>query len=370
MKVAMIGWEYPPFKVGGLGTHCYWLTQHLANLGVKVDFYVPKRSRAINVKEKNLKVIEIGITKVYPYDRVEEGALEGDFFESVNTYNELCAEKIHGNYDLIHVHDWLTVKAGINLKHKLGKPLIVTIHSTEFDRSGWLNPNEYFINVEKEGMERADRVIAVSHYTKKVIVDNYGIPEDKIRVVHNAVNHVGEGKKKRKIVLFLGRLTIQKGAEFFLRAAKRVLEKEDCLFVVAGGGDMLPRLVDLSVELGIANRVMFTGPLTDEEVKHLYRIASVYVMPSVSEPFGITALEAASAGAATIVSKNSGVKEILKHCLTVDFWDTDEMANKIIALLRYDPLRRAITRNAKRDLNFITWERTAQKTLEVYREVV
>lgn len=370
MKIAMIGWEYPPFKVGGLGTHCYWLTHSLAEHGVEVHFFVPKREKEIVVNKKNLKVVEIGIARVYPYDRIEYGSIEGNFFSSINVYNKLCAEKINGNYDLIHVHDWLTMRAGVQLKEKLKIPLIVTIHSTEYDRCGWLNPNLHLIEIEKEGMEAADRIIAVSHFTKKVIIEKYGIPKDKVRVVHNAVNQVGENGKKRKIVLFLGRLTIQKGAEFFLKAAKRVLDKENCLFVVAGGGYMLPRLIDLSIKLGISNKVMFTGPLTDEEVKHLYRISSVYVMPSVSEPFGITALEAASAGAATIVSKSAGVKEVLKHCLTVDFWDTEEMANKIVALLRYPPLHRTIVKNAKKELDFLTWDRTAQKTIEVYMEVV
>ena len=372
MKIAMIGWEYPPFKVGGLGTHCYGLTHALANLSVNVDFYIPKRTEQKMVKsERNLRIIEVGVANVFPYDRYSELPIENDFFNAVETYNSLCANRIKGCYDLIHCHDWLTMEAGIRLKEKLGIPLIVTIHSTEYDRSGGIYPNQYFIEREKRGMDAADRIIAVSHFTKRIIMEKYHIPEDKIRVVHNAVSKIGEGGKKKKIVLFFGRLTIQKGAEFFLRAAKKVLEKEnDCLFIVAGAGDMLPRLIDLAIQLGIANKVMFTGPLTDEEVKHIYRIASVYVLPSVSEPFGITALEAISAGTPAIISKTSGVAEVVKHSLTVDFWDVDEMANKIIALLRYHPLRKTMVENAKKEVDFLTWERTAEKTLEVYREVI
>ena len=370
MKVAMIGWEYPPFKVGGLGTHCYGLTRALADIGVNVDFYMPKLHSGKIKGKKNLRIIEVGEGSILPYDRPTEQPLTGEnFFDSVYEYNRLCSEKVNGDYDLVHCHDWLTVDAGIAVKKKLGIPMILTVHSTEYDRSGGIYPNEWFINIEKRGMENADKIIAVSNFTKRTIVEKYGIPEEKIRVIHNAVNPVGAGNNKRKIILFLGRLTIQKGAEFFLRAAKKVLEKEDCTFVVAGYGEMLPKLIDLSINLGIANRVMFTGPITDEEVKHIYRISSIYVLPSVSEPFGITALEAVTAGTPVILSKTSGVSEVLRHCLLVDFWDVDEMANKIVALLRYKPLHKMLTENAEKEVRLFTWDRTARKTLDVYMGV-
>ena len=370
MKIAMIGWEYPPFKVGGLGTHCYYLTRSLAKLGVKIDFFAPKVSKENRKSDlKNLRIIDVGETAIYPYG-TETKTIDGDFFTAVEKFNKLCYEKVNGNYDLIHCHDWLTANAGIMLKEKLGIPLILTMHSTEYDRSANLNPNPWFIDIERNAMEKADRIIAVSHYTKRIIVERYGIDENKIRVVHNGVNPIGEHGEKKKIVLYLGRLTMQKGVEFFLRAAKKVLEKEDCSFVVAGSGDMLPQLIHLSIALGIADKVMFTGPLTEDEVKHIYRISSVYVLPSVSEPFGITALEAISAGTPVIISKSSGVAEALRNCLTADFWDVNEMANKIVALLRYDALRKTLKENAKKELRFLTWDRAARKTLEVYREVV
>jgi len=217
-------------------------------------------------------------------------------------------------------------------------------------------------------MEKADKIIAVSHFTKRVIVEKYGINPDKITVVHNAVYPIGEGEKKN-IVLFLGRLTIQKGPEFFLKTAKKVLEHEDTRFVVAGMGDMLPRLIDQAIDMGISNRVIFTGKLTEEEVKHIYKISSVYVMPSVSEPFGITALEAISAGTPTIVSKTAGVSEVFNNCMRVDFWDTDEMANKIIALLRYDVLRKTMSEHSKQEIELFTWDRVAEKTIDVYRGI-
>lgn len=367
----MIGWEYPPFKAGGLGTHCYGLTRSLADKDVKVDFYMPKtKHSAGSSNKKNLVIKEVGETEIFPYDRPEDKELAGQFFESVYRYNNLVVEKVKGNYDLIHCHDWLTMKAGVALKEKLGIPLVLSVHSTEYDRSGWICPNDWFINIEREGMEKADRIIAVSHFTKGVIVDKYGINPDKISVVHNAVYPIGEGEKQ-EIVLFLGRLTIQKGAEFFLRAAKKVLEYEpDSRFVVAGMGDMLPRLINQAVDMGISSKVIFTGLLTEEEVRHIYRISNVYVMPSVSEPFGITALEAVSAGTPTIASKTAGFSEAFQNCLRVDFWDTDEMANKIISLLRYDPLHKTLAMEGKRELDLFTWDRVAEKTINVYRGVI
>lgn len=368
MKIAMLGWEYPPFKVGGLGTHCLGLTRSLADKGVEIDFYMPKIKHKIKSDKSNIHIKEVGETEIFPYDRPDDKSLGGQFFEKVYKYNDLLVQKVNGKYDLIHVHDWLTMKAGVALKEKLGVPLVVTVHSTEYDRAGWLYPNQWFIDIEREGMEKADRVIAVSDFTKKVIVDKYGINPDKISVVHNAVDPIGPGEKKN-LVLFLGRLTLQKGPEFFLKTAKKVLEIEDTHFVIAGSGDMLPRLINQAVDMGISNRVIFTGNLTDEEVKHIYKISSVYVMPSVSEPFGISALEAISAGTPTIVSKSSGVSEAFQNCFKVDFWDTDETANKIIALLRYQSLHQTMTDYSKQEIDLFTWDRVADRTLDVYNEI-
>lgn len=373
MKVAMIGWEYPPFKTGGLGTHCYGLTRSLADKDVVVDFYMPKTKKQAKSGKANLNIIEVGESVIYPYDRPKLGDAEivGDFFESVYRYNDLIVQKVKGDYDVIHCHDWLTMKAGIQLKEKLGVPLVVSVHSTEYDRSGWLHPNEWFINIEREGMEKADMVIAVSHFTKKVLIEKYGIPDWKIKVVHNAVYPLESGEKK-DIVLFLGRLTIQKGPEFFLQAAKRVLDHGEMepKFVVAGMGDMLPKLIKKAVDLGISQNVIFTGLLTEDEVKHIYQIASVYVMPSVSEPFGITALEAISAGTPCILSKTAGVAEAVANCLRVDFWDTDEMANKIISLLKYDVLHSTLADEGIREMGLFTWEGVANRTVEVYQGVM
>jgi glycosyltransferase involved in cell wall biosynthesis len=376
MKVAMIGWEYPPFKAGGLATHCYGLTRSLADKNAKVFFFMPKTKHRPSSDKKNLKIIEVGETDIFPYDRPDSKEIEGQFFEAVYKYNTLVAAKINisvktnGKFDVVHCHDWLTMKAGIAIKEETGTPLVLTIHSTEYDRSGWLYPNQWFIDIEKEGMEKADKIIAVSNFTKNVIVEKYGINPDKISVVHNAVHPIPEGQKQ-EIVLFLGRLTIQKGAEFFLQAANKVLDYEpDTRFVVAGTGDMLPRLIHQAVDMGISNRVIFTGRLTEDEVKHIYGISSVYVMPSVSEPFGITALEAISAGTPTIASKTAGFSEAFKNCLRVDFWDTDEMANKIISLLRYDPLHRTLSSEGRKEIDLFTWDRVADKTFDIYSGVI
>ena len=375
MRIAMIGWEYPPFKSGGLATHCEGLTRSLADKNVKVYFFMPKTKHTANSDQPNLVIKEVGETEIFPYDRPEDKTLAGNFFEAVHKYNQLVVAKVkavaraEGKFDFIHAHDWLTMEAATILKEELVIPLVLTIHSTEYDRSGWLNPNQWFIDIERKGMEQADGIIAVSHFTKRVIVEKYGINPDMISVVHNAVYPIPEGKKQ-EIVLFLGRLTIQKGAEFFLKAARKVLDNEpDVRFVVAGIGDMLPRLIDQAVDLDISNQVIFTGRLTEDEVKHIYGISSVYVMPSVSEPFGITALEAISAGTPTIASKTAGVCETFSNCLKVDFWDSDEIASKILSLLRYESLREALAENGKKEIELFTWDNVAGKTLDVYNGI-
>lgn len=372
----MVGWEYPPFKAGGLATHCYGLTRSLSNKNIKVHFYMPKTKQGANSNNPNLKIIEVGESEIFPYDRPDAKEIGGHFFEAVYRYNDLVVSKVmetiktEGNYDVIHCHDWLTMKAGTKLKKSAGIPLVLTIHSTEYDRSGWIYPNQWFIDIEREGMLNADCIIAVSEFTKRVCVEKYGIHPNKITVIHNAVYPIEEGQKQ-KIILFLGRLTIQKGAEFFLKAAQKVKNHEpDSKFVIAGTGDMLPKLITQAINLGLSDQVIFTGRLTDDEVKHIYGISSVYVMPSVSEPFGITALEAISAGTPTIASKTAGFSEAFTNCLRVDFWDTDEMANKIVSLLRYDPLHRTLASEGKREINLFTWDRVAEKTQAVYRGVM
>lgn len=282
-------------------------------------------------------------------------------------------------YDLIHVHDWLTAGAGIELKRMMKRPLVQTFHSTEFDRNVW--PWDYILGIERKGAVEADRIITVSRRMVER-VKKLGGREGKIRVVYNGVDatrfdvHYDDShphalfKRGRMVVLFLGRLTEQKGPVQFLHAAKKVLEqKKDVLFVMAGSGELQPLLINLAIDLGIIDNVMFLGYVSDEDQKKLYAVSDVYVMPSTSEPFGITVLEAMSSGTPVIISRTAGVGEVVKTALRVDFWDIHGMASKIIAVLNYPSLRKVMSRLELSEVRSITWGKTADETIRVYKEV-
>lgn len=279
-------------------------------------------------------------------------------------------------HDVIHAHDWLTVLAGIEAKRVSGKPLVVHAHALEFDRSGE-NVNQMVYDIERLGMEKADRVVAVSYYTKDIIVRRYGINPDKVEVVHNAVVRDtynvpprDRDSKREKVVLFLGRITYQKGPDYFVEAAAKVLRaREDVRFVMAGSGDMAPRVIERVAQLGIGRRFHFTGFLNGAAVEKMYLESDIYVMPSVSEPFGISPLEAMRYDVPVIISRQSGVSEILKHALKVDFWDIDELANKMLALLDHTPLREEIVSRASKELEGIQWDNAARRLGEVYESV-
>jgi glycosyltransferase involved in cell wall biosynthesis len=251
------------------------------------------------------------------------------------------------------------------------------VHSTEFDRSGE-NVNQMIYDIEREGMERADKVIAVSHYTRNIIISRYGISGDKVEVVYNGVERNGSWAlgetgidKDEKIVLFLGRITMQKGPEYFLQAAKKVLEIMDNVkFVMAGSGDMMHRAIEMAAELGIGRKVLFTGFLRGEDVQKIYKMADLYVMPSVSEPFGIAPLEALDNDVPVIISKQSGVSEVLMHALKVDFWDVNEIANKIIAVLKYPPLQMTLRNHGNFEVRRLRWKDSAAKCAKIYGEML
>lgn len=283
------------------------------------------------------------------------------------------------DFDVVHAHDWFTFPAGLAVARATGRPLVVHVHSTEFDRSGE-NGHSVVAGYEHDGCHGADRVIAVSRRTKAVLVERYGVDEGKIEVVYNGVEN-GPARpdiaippkiaKDDKIVLFLGRVTMQKGPEYFLQAAKRVLEvMDDVKFVVAGTGDKIQEMIEAVAEAGIGPKVVFTGFLRGPDLERVFEMADVYVMPSVSEPFGIAPLEAISHDVPVIMSKQSGVSEVIEHALKVDFWDTDEMANKIVAVLRHPPLGATLRKHADFELRRLTWEGAADKCLEVYRSVL
>jgi glycosyltransferase involved in cell wall biosynthesis len=303
----------------------------------------------------------------------------GDMNSEVQRYARLVTQiASQEEFDVIHAHDWMTYPAGLAIAGITGKPLVIHVHSTEFDRSGE-NVNQQIYDIEHQGMHGADRVITVSYLTKKIATTRYNVPDDKIRVVYNAVeldgtqhapNHT-QIRNDEKIVLFLGRITMQKGPEYFLAAAKKVLEVMDNVrFVMAGSGDMIRRVIELAAEMGIGHKVLFTGFLRGNDVERIYRMADLYVMPSVSEPFGIAPLEALSHDVPVIVSKQSGVSEILQHVLKVDFWDINEMANKIIAVLKHPPLYSTLKEHGSFEVRKLSWIDAAKSCVGVYNEVV
>jgi glycosyltransferase involved in cell wall biosynthesis len=301
-------------------------------------------------------------------------------YTEVHRYAAVAAELAAGEqFDVVHAHDWMTYPAGIAVAAMSGKPLVVHVHSTEFDRSG-RHVNQMIYDIERRGMHEAEKVMAVSYFTRNIIISRYGVSGDKVEVVHNGVDRNGGGnwalaetgiKKNEKIVLFLGRITMQKGPEYFLAAAKKVLEVMDNVkFVMAGSGDMMQRAVEMAAELGIGSKVLFTGFLRGQDVQKIYQMADLFVMPSVSEPFGLVPLEALNNDVPVIISRQSGVSEVLMHALKVDFWDVDEIANKIVAVLKYPPLEVTLRDYGNSEVRRLSWKDSAQKCVRIYEEVV
>lgn len=386
MKILMFGWEFPPYASGGLGTACYGLTKSLSKLDTEITFVLPYDSpidvdflnlTSTNIKLKKVRSILSPYLTSSSYERIRNGKFKPSMygeslFEEVFRYSELSKKiSLNEDFDIIHCHDWMTFRAGIYAKKLKAKPLIVQVHSTEFDRTGGNGVNKLVYDIEKEGMESSDAVIAVSNFTKQMIIEHYGIPEDKIFVVHNAVEKRDtpyfEINKTDKVVLFLGRITLQKGPEYFLYAAKKVLDRDrNVKFIMAGTGDMERFIIEKAAELGIAKHVLFAGFLQADEVDKAYQMADLYVMPSVSEPFGITALEALRNGTPVLISKQSGVSEVIRNCLKADFWDIDDLANKIIATLNYRALHQTLSEHGRLEVKDINWDDSAKKCYDIY----
>lgn len=424
-KVLMFGWEYAPYISGGLGVVTRSIIQNLLKQGMEIVFVLPRVPSVIN--EKVLKIINaskiqletedykllskvsiedlVGIfgpyfhpdTDLHKYfqeldmDNISQGEFARkmkvsddfkmygpDLFYQVDAYAERSAKIAESNpHDIIHTHDWMTAKAGMKAKEVSDAPMIMHVHATEFDRTGG-NPNQKVYDIEREGMQKSDKIIAVSELTKQKIMQNYGVTADKIEVVHNAIDKYPRIKKfgdrlnkTDKIVLFLGRLTQQKGADYLLEAAEKVLrDKRRVKFVFVGHGDMLKYLIRRSIDLGIQKKVMFTGFMNHDDVDKAYQMADLYVMPSVSEPFGITALESIQNGTPVIISKQSGVSEVIKNALKVDFWDTDELANKILGVIRYETLGISMAKNAEEELDKISWDKQTEKIVNVYNQIM
>ena len=427
MRVLMFGWEFPPHISGGLGTASFGLTSGLTKIpGMKIRFVVPKAygdedqrkmeilganeielsKRIINYDNflKNIEYLEVN-SKLIPYHNPEEyknlvieAKSKGKSFIHTNFQGKLYFSGGYGenlfqeianyaivasvlgeseDFDVIHAHDWLTFPAGIAAKLVSGKPLVIHVHATDFDRSGGsVNPAVY--EIEKKGMMLADKIIAVSNLTRNTVIEKYGISPDKVVTVYNAVEPIGEMEKlglKRsindKIVTFLGRVTMQKGPEYFIEAAYKVLQKkQNVRFVMAGSGELFSRMLHRAAQLRIANKLHFTGFLKGDDVYRMFSISDVYVMPSISEPFGISPLEAMQSNVPVIISKQSGVSEVLNYAIKLNFWDVDAMADAIYGLLSYPALSDMFKRLGKEEVDNMKWENSAQRVFEVYRSVI
>ncbi|MFN9125596.1 MAG: glycosyltransferase [bacterium] len=301
----------------------------------------------------------------------------GDLLGMADRYARFVADAVRGvDFDVIHAHDWLTYPAGLAVAKLSGKPLLVHVHSTEFDRSGE-HPHQQIYNIERRGMHGATRAIAVSMLTKNVCINRYGVNGSKIDVVYNGVDldpaaaGIERIESKDKIVLYFGRITMQKGPEYFIQAAKKVLEyMDDVKFVVAGSGDQAQRMIEMAATLGIGNKVLFTGFLRGRDIARVFSMADLYVMPSVSEPFGIAPLEAMSHNVPVLISKSSGVSEVLMHALKVDFGDIEDMADKIIAVLRHPPLSRQLVQHGNFEIRGINWDGAATRTIRCYERAI
>ena len=406
MKVLMYGWEFPPIQSGGLGVACQGIVegllghQHevflvLPKTSPAMQMYDPEKFQVLSANEAKESLILEGIpTGLYsPYmtsdaeykeflERIlkeEPDAIYGkNIMEEVYRYAAKAAMQAKRiPHDIIHTHDWLTAEAGVQAKKLVGSPFVMHVHATEFDRSGE-NPNQAVYDLERRGMEHADRVIAVSEYTKKMLKKHYGIPEWKIDVVHNAVSsdfgaNIKKGNIDRedKIVLFLGRMTMQKGPDYFLKMARKVLNHmHNVKFVMAGDGDMMNQIINMSIDLGIERNVLFSGFLKGTDVARAYSEADLYVMPSVSEPFGIAPLEAIRQGTPVLISKQSGISEVIRNALKVDFWDVDEMANKVIAALQLPALHQTLQQYSTEELNKMSWHKQAGEITKVYHKTL
>ncbi len=416
MKALMFGWEFPPHILGGLGTASYGLTRGMHNCGgMEISFVIPKpygdedRTFAQIIGASETTVAWRDVSREYVQSCIGK-VMEPDLYFDLRSHiyadfnymrlNDLGCIEFSGRYpdnlleeinnysivagviartipcDVIHSHDWLTYPAGIHAKEITGKPLVIHVHATDFDRSrGSVNPTVF--EIEKNGMEYADHIITVSDLTRQTVIEKYGIPPDKVTTVHNAVVPLSEDllsipkpDNKDKVVTFLGRITMQKGPEYFVEAAAKVLKKNhNVRFVMAGSGDMMNKMIALAAKRGIADRFHFTGFLRGRQVYEMLKASDVYIMPSVSEPFGISPLEAMQMGVPSIISKQSGCAEILQNVIKTDYWDIDAMADAIHSIISYPAMYETLKQQGMEELKGITWEKAGQKVIDIYRRV-
>ncbi len=391
----MLGWELPPHNSGGLGVACYQLCKALSAQGVAIEFVLPYAAdHAIdfmNVHAAHPQGIQAirksGIaydSHKYIYDDGHEEWL--DMHDQQAAYEQAVGRMVTElDFDVIHAHDWLTFRAGLRARQVSGKPLIVHVHSIEADRAGRPGGGNPLVR-EIEGMSflLADRIVAVSDFTRQAIAREYDIPLEKIDVVHNSLDidmveslddsnahaYLSSLKKQGyRVVVNIGRLTIQKGLPNLLHAAKRVIERAPkTVFLIVGSGEQYHELIELAAELGISQNVVFTGFQRGKNWRDSFAVADLFVMPSVSEPFGLTPLEAAGYGTPSLISKQSGVAEVFRNCLKVDYWDIDEMANQITAVVQNDGLRDELHQNALLEYNQLSWHPAAERLKHWYHQ--
>ena len=416
MKALMFGWEFPPHILGGLGTASYGLTKGIFENGdMDITFVIPK---PMGDEEKTFaKIIGASNTPVawrdVSWDYVQQrqghvmdpqtyfdlrdhiyadfnymgtndlgciefsGRYPDNLLEEINNYSIMAGVVARTvDFDIIHSHDWLTYPAGIHAKQVSGKPLVIHVHATDYDRSrGNVNPTVF--GIEKDGMNQADHIITVSEHTRRTVIEKYGISPDKVSTVHNAVEPLPEDylkiektPRKEKIVTFLGRITMQKGPEYFVEAAAMVLKKvHNVRFVMAGGGDMMEKMIRLAARRGISDRFHFIGFLRGKEVYEMYKNSDVFIMPSVSEPFGIAPLEAMQMGVPSIISKQSGCAEILSNVIKVDYWDVNEMANAIYSIITYPAMFRQLQERGLEEVGQIVWKKAGTKVINIYKKL-
>jgi glycosyltransferase involved in cell wall biosynthesis len=392
----MLGWELPPNNSGGLGVACYQLCESLSRKDIDLEFVLPYHTaskegpefmkltaaRPVGVMEILKSGIAYDSYKYIYHDGKEEWH---DIFSQAAMY-EHAVEQLVGRtqFDIVHAHDWLTFRAALRLKMRTNVPIILHVHSIESDRAGGHRGNPLVHEIEATAFQMADRILAVSDYTRKAIAREYDIPLDKIEVVHNSIDPTtiapldgdntyrylsGLKAQGYKVVTNIGRLTVQKGLPNMLRAAQLVVQKAPkTMFVIVGSGDQYEELIELSADLGIGKNVIFTGFQRGKAWRDAFAIADLFVMPSVSEPFGLTPLEAAVYGTPSLISKQSGVAEIFRNCLRVDFWDINEMANQMLAAVTSEPLQQQLAEYAEAEASSLSWGRAADKVYDIYRQ--
>lgn len=418
MKALMFGWEFPPHILGGLGTASYGLTKGMSlQEDMEITFVIPKpwgdedRSflniigasqvpvvyKDVGYEHVNSSIghllspemyfkLRDGIYADFRYIHTNEfGAIEfsgkypDNLLEEINNYSIMAGVVCRSlDFDIIHSHDWLTYPAGIHAKTVSGKPMVIHVHATDFDRSrGNVNPQVYAI--EKNGMDYADHIITVSNLTRKTVIEKYHQDPSKVTTVHNAVTPLSDSilniPDKRgvddKVITFLGRITMQKGPEFFIEAAAKVLEKtKNVRFIMAGSGDMMDQMIRLSALRGISDRMHFTGFMKGKQVYEVFKASDVYVMPSVSEPFGISPLEAMQCGVPSIISKQSGCAEILDYAIKVDYWDVDALADAMYGLVTYPAFHEFLKEEGLKEVNNIKWEDAGLKVRAIYDKLL